>query len=220
MSRFPLVSVTTAATGLRQRKKERTRQAIVDVAISLFSEKGYVETTLADIAEQAEISTSTFFNYFSSKVDIVFVTFDAVLDSARQRVLDRPEWEPAAQAVVAWLREDLPRVEAPYGNAIQDVPPIIESVPELVTEGRLRMATLEDILAEAFSRDFREPAHAVRPRVMATIVTSAMIVVWRDWFALHEADPEFDPAEGLALKAGNVRRALDAALPLVAALEI
>ena len=75
--------------GLRERKKKRTRHTIIDVATRLFAAQGYHETTLAQIAEVAEIAPSTFFNYFPSKVDIVFGLTDAMIDSARDRIVER-----------------------------------------------------------------------------------------------------------------------------------
>ena len=94
--------------GLRERKKQRTRETIVDVATRLFVEQGYHQTTLAQIAKDADVAPSTFFNYFPTKVDIVFCVFDAVIDSARARIAERPEGETAMDAIAAWLREDLP----------------------------------------------------------------------------------------------------------------
>ena len=69
--------------GLRERKKLRTRATIIEVAFELFAAQGYHETTFVQIAETAEISPSTFFNYFPGKVDVVFGVIDAITESAR-----------------------------------------------------------------------------------------------------------------------------------------
>lgn len=57
--------------GLRERKKQKTKASIQREALRLFKKRGYDETTIEDIAEAAEISPSTFFNYFPSKEDVV-----------------------------------------------------------------------------------------------------------------------------------------------------
>ena len=68
-----------ATLGLRERKKLRTRQTIVDVALSLFFEQGYNGTTLAEVAANADIAQSTLFNYFPAKIHIVFGIMDAAM---------------------------------------------------------------------------------------------------------------------------------------------
>ena len=154
-----MAAVSTERLGLRERKKQRTRMTIVDVATRLFDEQGYNETTLVQIADAAEIAPSTFFNYFSSKVDVVFGMMDAIVESAPARILGRAPGEPAAEAIVAWVREDLPDVEpgAVFPEVLRRVPAIIQSVPELVAEERLRFALLEDVFADGFATDLGEP---------------------------------------------------------------
>ena len=58
--------------GLRERKKEQTRQALYEAATRLFLTQGYARTTVAEIAAEAGVSEKTLFNYFSGKEDLLF----------------------------------------------------------------------------------------------------------------------------------------------------
>ncbi|GAB3396662.1 TetR/AcrR family transcriptional regulator [Amycolatopsis echigonensis] len=77
---------------LRERKRARTRQALIDAATDLFERNGYDETTIADIAAAAEIGTRTFFSYFASKEELVFPDAEsrvqALLDALANRAPD------------------------------------------------------------------------------------------------------------------------------------
>jgi AcrR family transcriptional regulator len=199
------------ATGLRARKKRRTRETIVRVAVELFAERGYQATTLVEIADAAEIAPSTLHTYFPSKADIVFALFDAVIESARQYVVDRPGRESSAvDAVLAWVKEELPTVEAPYVEALRLIPRLVDAEPELEAEQRLRRARLEDVLAEAFARDLDEPADHLRARVMATIAMRGMLEVWEAWYRRHADDADFDVGDLFDLKTAYLERALQA----------
>src|SRR2546423_8590797 len=85
--------------GLRQRKKQRTRETIARAAHQLFAARGYHATTLPDIAEAADVSTRTIFAYFPSKEDILFSDFPAMKDALAQALANRPEGEEALQTV-------------------------------------------------------------------------------------------------------------------------
>jgi AcrR family transcriptional regulator len=73
MSRYP---AATSTDGLRERKKARTRATLQQVALRLFREQGYEQTTVEQIAATAEVSVSTFFRYFPAKEDVVL--YDAL----------------------------------------------------------------------------------------------------------------------------------------------
>jgi AcrR family transcriptional regulator len=64
--------------GLRERKKEKTRKLIADVARDLFIAKGYDAVTVAEIAESAEVAVTTLFNYFPTKEAIIFDLEDEI----------------------------------------------------------------------------------------------------------------------------------------------
>src|SRR5687767_15680171 len=87
-----------ASPGLRERKKQRTRERIVEAAFELFDERGFDGTTIADIAEAAEIAPRTFFSYFPSKDDVVFHDFEAGHAMVASWLRDR---EPGTNAIDA-----------------------------------------------------------------------------------------------------------------------
>ena len=206
---------TNPSVGLRERKKQRTRQAIVEAATGLFAERGYAETTLAEVAEAAEVSLSTIFNYFPGKPDIVFAVMDALIDSAQARIVERPEDETATHAVLAWVREVLPELEKPYTEAIRRGEEVIRADTDLMAAERLRSALLEDELALGFARDLGENPPGVRSRMLAAIALGGMVDVWNDWIAMHRGDADLDFVELNELKAEYLEKALAAGLRAV-----
>ncbi len=98
---MPGMDEGTAATGLRERKKERTRDAIYDAAMHLFQEHGYAGTTVDDIAAAADVSPRTFFRYYAGKEEVLFARFDETLELLRDFLYDRP----ADETIAATIRE-------------------------------------------------------------------------------------------------------------------
>src|SRR5262249_545424 len=126
------------------------------------------------IADAASIAPSTLFTYFQSKAEIVFGGVDEMIRHARRRIVDRPDGEEATDALVAWYAEDVPAIVESYTEAVLGgLRTVVGGQPELEKERRLRFAMIEDIIAEAYARDFGTSPDAVRPRVMATIALRA-----------------------------------------------
>src|SRR3954471_6720209 len=83
-------SSSPTPAGLRAFKKARTRLAISDVATRLFIEHGFEHVTVAQIAEAAEVSTKTVFNYFTSKEELFFDRAEDVIGARVDAVVERP----------------------------------------------------------------------------------------------------------------------------------
>ena len=93
----------TTAPSLRDRKRERTRRALIDAAADLFERTGYDETTVAEIAAAAEIGTRTFFGYFASKEDILFPDSDARVRTTIEAIAGRGPAEGPVDVLVRAL---------------------------------------------------------------------------------------------------------------------
>ncbi|MBM7783544.1 TetR/AcrR family transcriptional regulator [Tenggerimyces flavus] len=82
---------------LRERKRARTREALVSAAAELFERDGYESTTIADLAAAAEIGTRTFFSYFASKEELLFPESDGRIQAAIDAIATRqPDERPAS----------------------------------------------------------------------------------------------------------------------------
>ncbi|MEU3449495.1 TetR/AcrR family transcriptional regulator [Streptomyces thermolilacinus] len=106
------------AEGLRERKKRRTRQHISDVATALFLERGFVAVTIAEIAEAAEVSVNTVYNYFPAKEDLFLDRAEDAVDRLSRWVRGRRAGESAARAVLRELREAVETLSPAVGLVV------------------------------------------------------------------------------------------------------
>jgi AcrR family transcriptional regulator len=165
-----------AAPGLRERKKQRTRETIIEAAMALFAERGFDQTTIADIAARADIAPRTFFGYFAAKEDVVFHDFDDTHRRFEQRLADRPGDETtvdALRAVIAELVAELD-FEDPAERLRRAV---IAATPALQARDRALMGEFEQTLAASVARDLGVPAASVRPRMVAAAAVAALTVL-------------------------------------------
>lgn len=92
------------AEGLRERKKRQTRQQLSDVATGLFLERGFDAVTIAEIAQAADVSVNTVYNYFPAKEDLFLDRGRDVVERLSRYVRGRDRGESAADAVLRELR--------------------------------------------------------------------------------------------------------------------
>src|SRR4051794_11193573 len=196
--------------GLRERKKLRTRVTIERKALELFARQGFQATTLAQIAEAAEVAPSTLHSYFPSKEDIVFCNLDAARESAKRRLTERPAGGRVVAALEAWILEDLPQItrqDVTLGRLRRSV---VDGDEAVLAQERLRIALLEDVLAEAFARDLNETSDDLRARLMAAVAVNGLRAIWFWWFR-NQQNGVGDPRDVYALDATYLTRLLEAA---------
>jgi AcrR family transcriptional regulator len=179
-------SAELRAPGLRERKKERTREMIRAHAMRLFRTQGYDATTVQQIIDEVEISESTFFRYFPTKGDVVLTDdFDPIIVAAFQR--QPPELTPI-QALREAFREAFGALRPDQIEEQSDRMHMILAVPELraamLEQFAAAMRLLGAILAERAGRS--EDDMAVR--TLAGAVTGAAMAAM---FAVID-DPQAD----------------------------
>jgi AcrR family transcriptional regulator len=158
--------------GLRERKKQQTRETIVRVALELFAERGYDQTTLAEVAEAADVSRRTIFSYFDSKEEILFCEESSSLDEVKTALEQRPEGTTTVDA----LRNLLSAMPPPDDDA-KLRKQIISSSPALQLKMRARIAELEPALAASFAKDLGSEPDDIRALLIAASATAAFVAI-------------------------------------------
>ncbi len=152
---------------LRERKRARTRQALIDAAVELFESHGYDETTVADIAARAEIGARTFFSHFSSKEELLFPDTDARVQAAVHAIATREEDERPADVLLRALQE----VAEADVDVVSDLATVrmrlMQTVPAV--RGRALQIQLE---AE---RDIAGHLHDAFPDVLDAVEAAALV---------------------------------------------
>ena len=161
------------ATGLRERKKRETREALSRTALELFAERGYDETTLAEIAEAAGVSTRTIFAYFPSKEDILFANTQAMCDALGHALAERPAGTDALTA----LRDFILGSAHEKTELDQKLGRLIARDATLASHKRARISQLQEALAAAIADDLGVGPDDLRPQVAAASLTAAFEVL-------------------------------------------
>ena len=159
--------------GLRERKKQRTREQIVDAAMRLFAERGYHATTIADIAAAADVAPRTFFSYFPSKEAVVFHDVDRDLDTLASALRERLPDETALDALRRWIDAMFDQWMEEEDEALLRKRLCREDEGLANFQGGV-MARIHELVLDAIARDLGEPADALRPRLVASATMAAL----------------------------------------------
>jgi AcrR family transcriptional regulator len=166
-------------SGLRERKKARTRATIRTEALRLFREQGYHATTVEQIAAAAEVSPSTFFRYFPTKEDVV------LQDDLEPLLAEAIEHQPPELGVVAAVRAAL---RTAIGNLDEEQWDRIRQQAELsMTTPEVRARAMDDfartlgVMAEVVARRTGLSPDDLRVRTAAGAIFGAILSATAPW---------------------------------------
>ena len=180
--------------GLRERKKERTRQSLHEAALRLFLERGFGRVTVAEIAEEAETAVTTLFKYFpGGKVALVFSQEEDRAAALADAVRNRPAGTDPLTAIEEFIGTRLPF--DPHIDAASPLLRLIFETPELRAYARQKWTDCEDALMAVLVEQCGYPDDAPLRALARLILQSPDIV------AQHST-----PRAALATIFANLRR--------------
>jgi AcrR family transcriptional regulator len=156
--------------GLRERKKQRTRELIAETARGLFVERGFDAVPVAEVARAADVSEATVFNYFQTKEDLVFQGMEVFEANLLDAVRDRPAGESILSAFgrfVLQARGLLATKDETAAIHLRGVSRLIATSPALQAHQREIFARYTASLAALIAEDTATPLGDVRPWVVA-----------------------------------------------------
>jgi AcrR family transcriptional regulator len=156
--------------GLRQRKKERTRQLIADTARRLFAERGFDAVTVAEIARAADVAEKTVFNYFPTKEDL----FYSRLEAFEEELLAAVGGRPAEESAIAAFRDFLMARRGVFDMSDEDATEQLRTITRVITGSPALLAREREVLgrytaalAALLAEETGAGADALEPRVVA-----------------------------------------------------
>ena len=184
----PVPSLPSLPASLRERKKLATRRALQRVTLDLVAERGYSHVTVEDIAEAAEVSPRTFFNYFASKEAALLGVDPERTENLRRRLVDEPPDKSPLEALRHVLVDEASKLSgelAELGGAPADWVCRIKSAlvdPHLRAAQAAHMTQVEHAvvsgLAERLGTDPRRDPYPVLLASTAIGLMRAVISIW------------------------------------------
>jgi AcrR family transcriptional regulator len=156
--------MASGQSGLRERKKRATRTLIADTALRLFAERGFDQTTVAEVAEAAGVSVKTVFNYFPAKEDLFFDRAEEVeqiwLDAVADRQPDEPLLAGLRRRVLSRFADHPDGPSGQFGK-------VLTGSTLLQARGQQLWAGHEDAIAQALTERLSADRADLTARVLA-----------------------------------------------------
>ncbi|BBZ28916.1 TetR family transcriptional regulator [Mycolicibacterium madagascariense] len=164
-------SSTAGETGLRERKKRMTRQALIETAEAMFAERGFDAVTVAEIAAAVNIAAKTVFVYFPAKEDLVFHDEDSIRDQLVARISGRAPGQTPLDAVADLLHEMMAASTKGPENELDHLLRTVGDSAVLQARMRLMWERFETAIAVELARESGDHPYSAPPRVAAAQLT-------------------------------------------------
>ena len=169
-----MVTIGTAGAagglGLRDRKKQRTRQLIAETAARLFAERGFEAVAVIEVAREAEVAEATVYNYFPTKEDLVYRGMEAFEAELLAAVRDRPAGESIVAAFGRFVLQPRGFLAAPDEESVRyliAVAKMIPASPALLARERQILDRYTASLAALIAADTAAVPGDLRPEAVA-----------------------------------------------------
>lgn len=152
---------------LRERKKIKIHKTIVETAWKLFSEKGFENVKVSDIADQSDISVKTLFTYFNSKEDILFAGEDELLDEIIAAIHLRNHDTSISDAVAALIQKLINDEDDPVAAETNELIKLIASNPVIQRRLLIMWQKYENKLTEVTAKELAMEPDDPRTQILA-----------------------------------------------------
>jgi len=199
--------------GLRERKKQQTREVIAEAARRMFRERGFDAVTVDDVAREAAVSRKTVFNYFPAKEDLFFSGLELFEAELLEAVRTRGRDESILAAFTRFVTEAsglLAEDGLDAGERLYTINRLVAGSPALIAREQRIHAAYTDALAGLIAEETHTPAGDIAPWVAAHAMMGlhqALIAHVRSEVLAGERDP--------ARLARGMRAQAKRALPLL-----
>ena len=157
-------------SGLRERRKQQTRQAISDTATAMFAARGFDHVTIAEVAEAAGVAKMTVTNYFARKEDLVFDRAEGIIRHLADVVATRAPGESMLAAIRRDYAEAVARADVTLGLSSPEFARMIVGSPALISRALEMLDQREQALGDAIAAELGD--HGSQPRVVAALLAS------------------------------------------------
>ncbi len=181
--------------------RQSTPEAVERAALEVFAEKGFENTTVEDVAAAGGISRRTFFRYFTSKADIPWSGFDALLARLDAWLSEVPDDVAIFDAIAqATIRFNQVRADGPIVHRKRMT--LVLHTPALLAHASLRWGQWRAVVTKFAARRLDEPIDALAPQLVGHVALGASLAAYERWLRDESGDLEELIDEAFRMVAG------------------